>query len=95
MELIPILKVVLDVVMIGIAIWMVTYVRGIGGMVGKTLGLITWGAIVTGFAHLFGTLEAAYFPIPGGWSGVVHRLIVLAGFTLLAFGFRQIKDLKS
>lgn len=85
----------LDLILIVIGIWMVMTVRGFGGVVGKTLNLITYGAIVTGFAHLLGTLQGKYLPLETpGMSGFVHRSIVLLGFILLAAGFRQMKDLK-
>lgn len=87
-------KILLDLVLIGIGIWMVVTARGLGGVVGKTMKLITTGAIVTGSAHLFATLEGKYFAIGDGWDAVIHRGIVLAGFLLIAAGFRQIQELK-
>lgn len=91
------LKFVLDYALIGISIWMVMYIRGIGGMVGRTLNLITWGAVVTGLAHLIATYGGTFFDdlLGAGGGAVAHRAIVLGGFILLAMGFRQIEDLKS
>jgi hypothetical protein len=86
---------VLDFVLLAAAIWMVLSVRGVGGIVGKTLNLITIGAIVLGLAHLVTTLQHRLFPIDASMESFVHRIIVLIGFILLVFGFQQIRQLKT
>ena len=87
---------ILDGVLVLAAIWMVIVVRGIGGIVGKSLNLIVAGAIVLGIAHLIATFagpgQLAIFD--GVTNNFVHRLIVLIGFVLLVFGFRQIRTIK-
>lgn len=87
---------VLDFVLVAAAVWMVIVVRGIGGIVGRSLNLIVAGAIVLGVAHLVATFagpgQLAIFD--GATNNFVHRLIVLAGFVLLVFGFRQIRAIK-
>jgi len=86
----------LDFVLVVAALWMVIVVRGIGGIVGRSLNLIVAGAIVLGFAHLIATFagptQLAIFD--GVTNNFVHRLIVLAGFVLVVFGFRQIRVIK-
>lgn len=88
-------NIVLDFVLIVASIWMILTVRGVGGIVGRTLSLITIGAVILGIAHLLATLFGSVL----GWNAVfnnfVHRLIVLSGFVLLVFGFRQIAELKA
>jgi hypothetical protein len=87
---------VLDFVLVAAAVWMVMVVRGIGGIVGRSLNLIVAGAIVLGIAHLIATFAGpsrlAIFD--GPTNDFVHRLIVLVGFVLLVFGFRQIRAIK-
>lgn len=87
-------NIILDLVLIATAIWMVLTVRGFGGVVGRTMNLITYGAIITGLAHLIATLEGRYLEIDATTDAFIHRMIVLVGFALLAAGFRQIKELK-
>jgi hypothetical protein len=86
---------ILDIVLVAASIWMVIVVRGIGGIVGRSLNLIVAGAIVLGIAHLVATFagpsQLNIFDTPT--NNFVHRLIVLAGFVLLVFGFRQIRAL--
>jgi hypothetical protein len=53
----------LDLILIGTAIWMVTSVRGVGGIVGRTLNLITAGVIVLGAAHFIATWQHRLLPI--------------------------------
>lgn len=88
------LNLVLNLTLIGISFWMVTIVRGIGGVVGRSMNLITAGAIITGLAHLIATYQKFITPGLEDAFGAIHRGIVLIGFILLAAGFRQIKELK-
>jgi hypothetical protein len=85
----------LDFVLVGAAIWMILAVRGVGGVVGKTLNLITLGAIITGLAHLLATLQHRLLPIEPSLESFIHRTIVLIGFVLLVVGFRQIRQLRA
>jgi hypothetical protein len=85
------LNIVLDVVLIVAALWMVMTVRGIGGIVGKTLTFIVIGAVILGVAHLLATLTADAF---GRWNQTIHRLVVLVGFVFLVYGLRQLKTIK-
>lgn len=87
---------VMDFVLVVAALWMVIVVRGIGGIIGKSLNLIVAGAIVLGFAHLIATFagpgQLAIFD--GVTNNFVHRLIVLIGFVLVVYGFRQVRVIK-
>ena len=90
-----ILNLILDLSLVGASIWMVFIVRGIGGIVGKTLNIITIGAVILGLAHITETTIA--YLVPGLAFEVgefIHRLMVFVGFVLLVFGFRQIRELK-
>lgn len=88
------LNLFLDFVLIAASIWMIFVVRGLGGVVGKTLTLIVAGAIVLGFAHLIATLGGRIFELDSGVNNFVHRLIVLVGFVLVVIGFQQIREMK-
>lgn len=85
----------LDFILVGASIWMILAVRGVGGVVGKTLNLITLGAIITGLAHLLATLQHRLLPIEPSLESFIHRTIVLIGFVLLVVGFRQIRQLRA
>ena len=87
---------VLDVILVLAAIWMVITVRGLGGIVGRSLNLITLGAVILGVAHLLSTVLKVAVPAivqPPALESMIHRLIVLAGFVVLVFGFRRIREL--
>ena len=88
------INLVLNLILIAISIWMVTIVRGIGGVVGRSLNLVTAGAIITGLAHLIASYQKFITPGLEDSFAAIHRGIVLIGFILLAAGFRQIKELK-
>jgi hypothetical protein len=85
---------VLDFVLVAASIWMVLTIRGLGGVVGKTLNWITLGAIITGLAHLLTTLQHRLMPWEPSLESFAHRIVVLMGFILLVVGFRQIRQLR-
>ncbi len=87
------INVILDVILIIASVWMLMTIRGIGGLMGRTLTFIVIGAVILGAAHLIATLTG---PIVGdaALNNVIHRVIVLVGFVFLALGFRQLKAMK-
>ena len=87
-------NIILDLVLVAAALWMVATVRGVGGIVGRTLTLITAGAIVLGLAHFLATWQHRLLPIESSTEAFIHRVIVLAGFVLLVAGFRQVRQLR-
>jgi hypothetical protein len=89
------LNIIMDFVLVGAAIWMIIAVRGVGGIFGRTLSLIVVGAIILGIAHLLATLGGPLLlNLPGPENNFIHRLIVLAGFVFLVFGFRNLSEIK-
>jgi hypothetical protein len=91
---------ILDLVLVAASIWMIVAARGVGGIFGKTMTLIVIGAIILGVAHLLATLGTRITNATGGplvdpnLNNVIHRLIVLAGFVFMVFGFRQLAEIK-
>ena len=95
----PTLNIVLDFILIAAAVWMIITVRGLGGLIGQGLTLITTGAFILGVAHLLATLVASMVTAStiiwdGPSQGFVHRIVVLVGFMLLIIGFMQIGKIK-
>jgi len=91
------LNIALDIILIVASVWMVLTVRGVGGVVGKTLTYIVIGTVILGVAHLQATLTGrmGIFTIDGvDYNGTVHRIVVLLGFLVLVFGFRQLQAMK-
>src|ERR1041384_5838237 len=88
------INVILDFVLVAASIWMVIAVRGVGGLVGRTLNLIVIGAIILGVAHLLATFGTSILHIEGTLNNLIHRVIVLVGFVFLIIGFQQIRELK-
>lgn len=101
------MNIALDIILIVASIWMVMTVRGIGGAVGKTLTYIVIGTVIMGFAHLQATLTGKYniFRVENGldaegvmtyinYNGTIHRVVVLVGFLVLVYGFRQLQAMK-
>lgn len=83
----------LDVILIIASIWMLVSVRGIGGIMGRTLNLIIIGAVILGVAHVIADVVPLMIKIDATLNNFIHRLIVLLGFVLLALGFRQAQQL--
>jgi len=66
---------ILDVILILASVWMLLSVRGIGGIMGRTLSLIITGAIILGVAHLLADMattllgwDATFTTSSTGWS---------------------------
>ena len=90
-----IVNLALDLCLVGASFWMITIVRGFGGIVGRTLNIITIGAVVLGIAHITETIIAYLIPSrPVEIGEFIHRLLVFTGFVMLVMGFRQIRELK-
>jgi hypothetical protein len=87
---------VFDIILVLAGLWMVWLARGVGGIMGRTLGFIVIGAVITGSAHLIATLTNGWFKTAEGvsYDGSVHRIIVLIGFVFLVIGFRQLQTMK-
>jgi len=85
---------ILDLTLIMASIWMVFAVRGVGGIVGRSFNLITIGLVILGIAHLFTTLTGQYVAWSGTTNSMIHRLVVLIGFIVVAVGFQQASRLK-
>ena len=78
----------LDGILILTSIWMAVLAGrlSLGGALGKTVGLVVWGAIVLGLAHAAETTFDLVFGMPTPLNELTHRLIILAGFLLLSLG---------
>lgn len=85
------INIILDVVLVLASLWMVYTVRGIGGIVGRTLTFIVIGAVILGAAHLLATFTTGAF---APYDGSVHRAVVLVGFFFLVVGFQQLRAMK-
>jgi hypothetical protein len=86
------INVLLDIVLLAALIWMVMVaLRGIGGIVGSAINLMTIGILILGLDHIARRLPIEYFNLsPDTWE-LTHRIIALTGFFLLGFGFRKIR----
>jgi len=95
MDIWEIINFTLDVCLVGASIWMVSIVRGIGGIVGRTLNIITIGAVVLGIAHITETVLAFTLgaSLPPEVGEFIHRVLVFTGFVMIVMGFRQIREL--
>lgn len=91
------MNIALDIILIVASIWMVMTVRGIGGAVGKTLTYIVIGTVIMGFAHLQATITGnmdLFVINEVNYNGTIHRVVVLIGFLVLAYGFQQLQAMK-
>jgi hypothetical protein len=84
---------VLDIILIAASAWTVATVRGMGGVIGRGLNLITSGIVILGIAHLLSTAMKYFQLIDTTNESIVHRVIVLLGFVVLVLGFRQINTI--
>ena len=81
-----IITVSMDFILLAIAFWMVIAASGLGGVVGKSMGLITIGAVVLGLAHLSETVLFEFAHVDADAGEIIHRVIILVGFVFLTLG---------
>ena len=84
--MLEIVNVSMDFILLAIAFWMVIAARGLGGVVGKSMGLVTIGAVVLGLAHLLETVLFEFADIGAAPGEVIHRVVILVGFLFLTLG---------
>ncbi len=67
------------------------YASLVGGGIGHgSLRFMSVGFLVLGLAHLSETALLQLFPDIGDMGELIHRVIVLAGFALLLFGYSRL-----
>ncbi|MBX4197836.1 hypothetical protein KW782_00695 [Candidatus Parcubacteria bacterium] len=86
------IHVLLDIVLLVALIWMVSVaLKGVGGIIGSAINLMTIGVLILGLDHISRRLPIEYFQWDGANGELIHRIIALIGFFLLGFGFRKIR----
>lgn len=80
---------VMDFVLLLLAFWMVWAARGLGGVVGQSMNLVTAGAVILGLAHLSETILFEFFHIEAAFGEFIHRLVILLGFVFLTLGLNS------
>jgi hypothetical protein len=79
-------NIAMDIVLIFLAFWMVWAGNRLGGVVGQSMGLVTVGAVVLGFAHLSETILFEVVKIDAAMGEFIHRIIILTAFVFLTLG---------
>ena len=97
METMEAINITLDFVLMFVALWMIVTVRAskLGGVIGSTLNYITVGAVFLGIAHMLETVTFEVLHLDVAMVEGLHRLIILAGFIGLIFGFRGLSRLET
>lgn len=85
------LSLAMDVTLVAVSIWMASNAAKLklGGAMGETVSSVVWGAIVLGLAHIVET-GLTKMGVEGDLNEVIHRVIILLGFILLARGIRAL-----
>jgi len=89
------LNFLLDLVLIGAAVWAIVVVRELGGLVGKAFNSIMWGMVFLGIAHLSETITFEVLQLEISLVEFMHRIIVLIGIGFLVLGFRRMQRIRS
>ena len=87
----------LDIILIIAGFWMIYVVRQsqLGGVLGTTLQAVVLGALLLGLAHATETIMIEVLSMGIEVTELIHRLMVLAGFALLIFGFQRLAQLRN
>ena len=86
---------ILDLILIVMSLGTISMAQGFGGIVGRSFHLFSIACIVLGIAHVTETMLFRYTAIVTDMQEFIHRLIVLAGFTLLIMAFRAARQGKA
>lgn len=91
MTIFQITSLVLDIVLVVLGI--ATYVRRpkLGGRLYRGMQILLIGLMILGFVHLIESGMVIFLPWQEGWNEVVHRLLVLAAFSLILWGFGRMQ----
>jgi Ca2+/Na+ antiporter len=87
-------NIALDIILILFSVWMVRVaIRSIGGIVGSAVTTMAFGIIILGFAHILETIMFRYATmLTTDVQEFIHRVVILAAFVLLLYGFMKIQD---
>lgn len=83
------ISILLDIALVAMSIWMVFIVTGYGGYIGMAFNMIGWGAVIMGVAHIMETITTHILGFNPSLVELLHRAVVLLGFTLIVLGFRK------
>lgn len=81
---------VLDLAIIGIALWVLKMLVGYGGFIGKALRFMGIGTVIIGFAQLVETIMLDWLTTAGPYVEVAHRILLVIGFIFIAFGYKKL-----
>jgi hypothetical protein len=86
------INIFLDILLFIALIWMVMVaLRGLGGVVGRAINLVTIGVLILGLEHISRRLPVQYLNMSPASLELIHTIVAFLGFILLGFGFRKIR----
>lgn len=91
MNAFQVISVGLDIVLVGLGI--ATYLRRpkLGGRLYHGMQILLIGLMIFGFVHLIESAILVFLILDEGWNELIHRLLVLAAFGLVLWGFSRMQ----
>ena len=91
MTLLELISFTLDILLIAAAILAYFARPRIGGQLARGLRVLLVGVIILGMAHFIETGLFTWFNIAREVNEILHRLIVVAGFVFVIWGFAMMR----
>ena len=82
--------IIFDIVIALLSIWTLVQITGYGGQIGRSLSMVGYGIIIVGFSQIIETVGINVLIINIPTIEIIHRLILIIGITIIAFGFKNL-----
>jgi len=73
-----------------LSIWVLFKLIGYGGSIGKSLSQVGYGLVIVGFSQIIETLGLMFVDENMFDIHIIHRLVLITGFFMLAWGFNNL-----
>lgn len=83
-----------DILIALLSLWVLYKLIGYGGTIGKSLSQVGYGIVIIGFSQMVETLGLIFIDKNVFDVHIVHRSILIIGFFLVAWGFKNLMEKK-
>jgi hypothetical protein len=92
MDALQIVSLILDLLLVAAAVIAYLARPRIGGALAKGLRILLVGVMILGLAHFIETILFALLQMGQEANEVIHRLLVVAGFGFIIWGFLKMRE---
>ncbi|MFA6999788.1 MAG: hypothetical protein WC241_01595 [Candidatus Paceibacterota bacterium] len=86
------ITILFDVFIALLSIWILFKLIGYGGAIGKSLSLVGYGLVIIGLSQAVETIGLMFIDKNVFDIHIIHRSILVIGFSLVAWGFKSLMN---